>query len=163
LAAQLEQALLAARAAQPLWWAAGIQERQDVLMAIGTEMKARAPDIGTLLAQEEGKPAAEAKGEVCRAGQFFTFFAAKALRLQGDQAEGTRLGIEVDVRPEPVGVVAVISPWNFPIATPAWKIAPARAFGNAVVWKPANLTPPLRSPWPRSSRGRGCRVVSSTL
>ena len=140
-AAQLDQALMAARAAQPLWWAAGIQKRHDVLMAIGTEMMARATEIGTLLAREEGKPAAEGKGEVYRAGQFFTYFAAEALRLQGDQAESTRLGIEIEVRREPVGVVAVISPWNFPIATPAWKIAPALAFGNAVVWKPANLTP----------------------
>lgn len=140
-AAQLDEALAAARAAQPLWWAAGIQKRHDVLMAIGTEMLARAAEIGTLLAREEGKPAAEGKGEVYRAGQFFTYFAAEALRLQGDQAESTRLGIDVEVRREPVGVVAIVSPWNFPIATPAWKIAPALAFGNAVVWKPANLTP----------------------
>ena len=67
--------------------------------------------------------------------------AAEALRNQGDLAESVRPGIEIDVRREPVGVVAIISPWNFPIATPAWKIAPALAFGNAVVWKPANLTP----------------------
>jgi len=140
-AGQLNEALAAARAAQPLWWAAGIQKRHDVLMTIGTELMARAGEIGALLAREEGKPVAEGKGEVYRAGQFFTYFAAEALRLQGDQAESTRLGIDVEVRREPVGVVAVVSPWNFPIATPAWKIAPALAFGNAVVWKPANLTP----------------------
>lgn len=139
--AQLDQAIAAARTAQPAWWAAGIQKRHDVLMAIGTELMARATEIGTLLSREEGKPLPEGKGEVFRAGQFFTYFAAEALRLQGDQAESTRLGIEVEVRREPVGVVAIISPWNFPIATPAWKIAPALAFGNAVVWKPANLTP----------------------
>ena len=140
-AEQLELALESARAAQSLWWAAGIQKRHDVLMAIGSELMARAGEIGMLLAREEGKPIAEAKGEVYRAGQFFTWFAAEALRLQGDQAQSTRLGIDIEVRREPVGVVAVISPWNFPIATPAWKIAPALAFGNAVVWKPANLTP----------------------
>jgi len=140
-AAQLDDAISAAQAAQPLWWATGIQKRHDVLMAIGTEMMARAAEIGTLLAREEGKPIAEGTGEVYRAGQFFTYFAAEALRLQGDQAESTRPGIEVEVRREPVGVVAIVSPWNFPIATPAWKIAPALAFGNAVVWKPANLTP----------------------
>ena len=94
-----------------------------------------------MLSREEGKPLAEGKGEVYRAGQFFTYFAAEALRLHGDQAESVRPGIEIDVRREPVGVVAIISPWNFPVATPAWKIAPALAFGNAVVWKPANLTP----------------------
>ncbi|SEQ83249.1 aldehyde dehydrogenase (NAD+) [Loktanella sp. DSM 29012] len=140
-AGQLDQALEAARVAQPAWWAAGIQKRHDVLMAIGTELMARAEEIGRMLSREEGKPLAEGKGEVYRAGQFFTYFAAEALRQHGDLAESVRPGIEIDVRREPVGVVAIISPWNFPVATPAWKIAPALAFGNAVVWKPANVTP----------------------
>jgi len=139
--AQVDDAVQAARGAQPLWWAAGIQKRHDVLMAIGTELMARAAEIGALLSREEGKPLPEGKGEVYRAGQFFTYFAAEALRLIGDHAQSVRPGIEIDVRREPVGVVAIISPWNFPVATPAWKIAPALAFGNAVVWKPANLTP----------------------
>lgn len=138
---QLDEALDAARQAQPIWWAAGIQKRHDVLMAIGTELMARAEEIGTMVSREEGKPLAEGKGEVYRAGQFFTYFAAEVLRNQGDLAESVRPGIEIDVRREPVGVVAIISPWNFPVATPAWKIAPALAFGNAVVWKPANVTP----------------------
>ncbi|KRW96230.1 aldehyde dehydrogenase family protein [Paracoccus sp. MKU1] len=140
-AAQLDEALAAARRAQPAWWAAGIQKRHDVLMAIGTALMARAEEIGRMIAREEGKPLAEGKGEVYRAGQFFTYSAAEALRNQGDLAESVRPGIEIDVRREPVGVVAIISPWNFPVATPAWKIAPALAYGNAVVWKPANLTP----------------------
>lgn len=140
-ASHLDAALNAAARAQPLWWAAGIQKRHDVLMAIGTELMARAGEIGRLLAREEGKPLAEGRGEVYRAGQFFTYFAAEALRQHGDLAESVRPGIEIDVRREPVGVVAIISPWNFPVATPAWKIAPALAFGNAVVWKPANVTP----------------------
>jgi alpha-ketoglutaric semialdehyde dehydrogenase len=140
-AGQLDEALNAARAAQPVWWQAGVQKRHDVLMAIGMELMARAEEIGRLLSREEGKPLAEGKGEVYRAGQFFTYFAAEVLRLHGDLAESVRPGIEIDVRREPVGVVAIISPWNFPVATPAWKIAPALAFGNAVVWKPANITP----------------------
>ena len=140
-AAQLDEALDAARRAQVAWWAAGIQKRHDVLMAIGTELMARAEEIGRMLSREEGKPLAEGRGEVYRAGQFFTYFAAEALRNQGDLAESVRPGIEIDVRREPVGAVAIVSPWNFPVATPAWKIAPALAFGNAVVWKPANLTP----------------------
>mgnify|MGYP006276285159 FL=1 len=140
-ATHLDAALAAARAAQPVWWRAGVQKRHDVLMAIGSELMARADEIGRLLSREEGKPLAEGKGEVYRAGQFFTYFAAEALRTQGDLAESVRPGIEIDVRREPVGVVAIVSPWNFPVATPAWKIAPALAFGNAVVWKPANLTP----------------------
>ena len=138
---QLDAALHAAKRAQVAWWAAGIQKRHDVLMAIGTELMARAAEIGRIIAREEGKPLAEGKGEVYRAGQFFTYFAGECLRNQGDLAESVRPGVEIDVRREPVGVVAIISPWNFPVATPAWKIAPALAFGNSVVWKPANLTP----------------------
>ncbi len=140
-AADVDEAVAAARAAQPKWWAAGIQKRHDVLMAIGTELMSRAAEIGALVSREEGKPLAEGKGEVYRAGQFFTWFAAEALRPQGDQAESVRPGVEIEVRREPVGVTALITPWNFPVATPAWKIAPALAYGNAVVWKPANLTP----------------------
>lgn len=140
-AADVDEAVAAARTAQPKWAGAGIQKRHDALMAIGTELMARAAEIGALLSREEGKPFAEGKGEVYRAGQFFTWFAAEALRCQGDQAESVRPGIDIEVRREPLGVVAIVSPWNFPVATPAWKIAPALAYGNAVVWKPANLTP----------------------
>lgn len=140
-AADLDRAVSAARESQPKWWAAGIQRRHDALMQIGTDLMARAAEIGALLSREEGKPLAEAKGEVYRAGQFFTWFAAEALRNQGDQAESVRPGVEIEVRREPVGVAAIVTPWNFPVATPAWKIAPALAYGNAVVWKPANLTP----------------------
>lgn len=77
-AGQLDEALAAARRAQPAWWAAGIQKRHDVLMAIGTELMARAEEIGRMIAREEGKPLAEGKGEVYRAGQFFTYSAAEA-------------------------------------------------------------------------------------
>ena len=138
---QLEDALHAARRAQAEWAAYGLERKQNVLNAIGNELMARAEELGTLLSREEGKPLAEGKGEVFRAGQFFTYFAAEVLRQMGDTADSTRDGIEVDVRREPVGVVAIISPWNFPTATASWKIAPALAFGNAVIWKPANITP----------------------
>ncbi len=137
----LEDAISAARAAQPRWWAAGIQKRHDVLMAIGSELMARSAEIGAMLAREEGKPRAEGVGEVYRAGQFFCYYGAEVLRQMGDFAQSVRPDIDIDVRREPVGVVAIVSPWNFPVATPAWKIAPALAFGNAVIWKPANLTP----------------------
>jgi aldehyde dehydrogenase (NAD+) len=104
-------------------------------------MMARSAELGELLSREEGKPLAEGKGEVYRAGQFFTYYAAEVLRQSGDTADSVRAGIEVDVRREAMGTVAIISPWNFPTATASWKIAPALAFGNAVVWKPANVTP----------------------
>jgi len=139
--AQLDTALDAARAAQAEWAAYGLERKQAVLMAIGTEMMARAEELGTLLSREEGKPLAEGKGEVYRAGQFFTYYANEVLRQLGENADSVRPGIEVDIRRDPVGTVAVISPWNFPTATASWKIAPALAFGNAVIWKPANLTP----------------------
>jgi alpha-ketoglutaric semialdehyde dehydrogenase len=138
---QVEEAIAAARAAQPAWAATGPERRHDILMSIGRELVARADEIGTMLSREEGKPLAEGRGEVHRAGQFFAYFAAEALRQMGEATDSVRPGIEIDIRREPLGVVALITPWNFPVATPAWKIAPALAFGNAVVWKPANLTP----------------------
>ncbi|MDH3263728.1 MAG: aldehyde dehydrogenase family protein [Paracoccaceae bacterium] len=140
-AAALDQAVAEARRALPDCRALGLEARQTVLDTIGRELMARADELGRLLSREEGKPLAEGRGEVYRAGQFFTYYAAEVLRQIGDTADSVRPGIEVDVRREPVGVVAVISPWNFPTATASWKIAPALAFGNAVIWKPANETP----------------------
>ena len=138
---QLDTALETAKSAQKEWAGYGLERKQAVLNAIGTELMARAEELGTLLSREEGKPLAEGKGEVFRAGQFFTYYAAECLRQIGENADSVRPGIEVDVRREPVGTVAVISPWNFPTATASWKIAPALCYGNAVIWKPANVTP----------------------
>jgi aldehyde dehydrogenase (NAD+) len=138
---QLETALDAAKAAQAEWEAYGMERKQAVLMNIGNELMARAEELGTLLSREEGKPFAEGKGEVYRAGQFFTYYAAECLRQLGENADSVRPNIEIDVRREAVGTVAVISPWNFPTATASWKIAPALCYGNAVIWKPANATP----------------------
>jgi aldehyde dehydrogenase (NAD+) len=139
--AQAEAAIAAAREAAETWAASGLETRYKVLMAIGEELIARSAELGELLSREEGKPRAEGVAEIARSGQFFTYYAAEALRQIGDTADSVRPGIEIDVRREPLGVVAVISPWNFPTATAAWKIAPALAFGNAVIWKPANVTP----------------------
>jgi len=138
---QLDEAMQAARAALPACRALGIEARQTSLEMIGRELMERAEELGTLLSREEGKPLAEGKGEVCRAGQFFTYFASEVLRQIGENADSVRPGIEIDVRREPMGVVGVISPWNFPTATASWKIAPALAYGNAVIWKPASQTP----------------------
>lgn len=138
---ELDTAVEAAQAAQVEWAAYGLERKQAVLNAIGNEMMARAEELGTLLSREEGKPLAEGKGEVYRAGQFFTYYAAEVLRQLGQNAQSVRPGVDIDIRREPVGTVAVISPWNFPTATASWKIAPALAYGNAVIWKPANVTP----------------------
>ena len=138
---ELDTAVEAAQAAQVEWAAYGLERKQAVLNAIGNEMMARAEELGTLLSREEGKPLAEGKGEVYRAGQFFTYYAAEVLRQLGQNAQSVRPGVDIDIRREPVSTVAVISPWNFPTATASWKIAPALAYGNAVIWKPANATP----------------------
>ena len=139
--AQLEATLDQARIAQAEWAAYGVERKQAVLMNIGNALMTRAEELGTLLSREEGKPLAEGKGEVYRAGQFFTYYAAECLRQIGENADSVRDGVEIDVRREAVGTVAIVSPWNFPTATASWKIAPALCYGNAVVWKPANLTP----------------------
>ena len=138
---QLDATLDEAQRAQREWATYGMERKQAVLMAIGTELMDRAEELGILLSREEGKPLAEGKGEVYRAGQFFTYYASECLRQLGENADSVRPGVEIDVRREAVGVVAIISPWNFPTATASWKIAPALCYGNAVVWKPANITP----------------------
>ena len=117
------------------------QVRFDALDKIGTEILARKEELGRLLSREEGKTLPEGQGEVVRAGQIFKFFAGEALRITGDIVDFVRPGIQVEVTREPVGVVGLITPWNFPIAIPAWKIAPALAYGNCVVIKPADLVP----------------------
>ncbi len=140
-ATQVEQAVQAAQAAFPAWAVSGIQARSDALDKIGSEILARKEELGTLLAREEGKTKAEGIGEAGRAGQIFRFFAGECLRLSGETVPSVRPGIGIEITREPVGVVGLITPWNFPIAIPAWKIAPALAFGNCVVFKPADLVP----------------------
>ena len=139
--AQADMAIAAAHAAVPAWAAFPIQQRADALDAVGTEILARRAELGELLAREEGKTLAEAVGEVVRAGHIFKFFAGEVLRPGGELLPSVRPGITVELTREPVGVVSIITPWNFPIAIPAWKIAPALAYGNTVVFKPADLVP----------------------
>lgn len=140
-AAQLDRAVQAAHAAFASWSTSGVQMRADALDRIGTEIQARREMLGQLLAREEGKTLPEAIGEVVRAGHIFKFFAGECLRLAGEVLPSVRPGIGVDITREPVGVIGLITPWNFPIAIPAWKIAPALAYGNCVVLKPADLVP----------------------
>jgi aldehyde dehydrogenase (NAD+) len=140
-AAQARTAIAAAKAAAPAWAAGSIQERSTLLDRVGTEILARKDELGRLLSREEGKTLPEGVGEAARAGHIFKFFAGEALRLTGDKVPSVRPGIDVEVTREPVGVVGLITPWNFPIAIPAWKIAPALAYGNTVVMKPADLVP----------------------
>ena len=140
-ATQAKAAIAAAKAAAPAWAAGSIQDRSILLDRVGTEILARKDDSGRLLSREEGKTLPEGVGEATRAGHIFKFFAGEVLRLAGEKLPSVRPGIDVEVTREPIGVVGLITPWNFPIAIPAWKIAPALAYGNTVVFKPADLVP----------------------
>jgi aldehyde dehydrogenase (NAD+) len=136
-----EQAIAAAKAAFPAWARSTPQQRFDLLDSAGDEILRRKEELGELLAREEGKPRADGIAEAGRAGQIFKFFAGEALRLAGERVPSVRPGVEVDIYREPLGVVGLITPWNFPLAIPAWKLAPALAYGNTVVLKPADLVP----------------------
>jgi len=139
--AQAVAAIAAAKAAFPAWSRSTPQARFDALNAISIEILARKDELGRLLAREEGKTLPEGIGEVARAGQIFAFFAGEALRLTGEKGASVRPGLDVEITREAVGVVGIITPWNFPIAIPAWKIAPALCYGNTVVFKPAEIVP----------------------
>ncbi|MBZ6075553.1 aldehyde dehydrogenase family protein [Microvirga puerhi] len=140
-AADAERAIAAAYDAFPAWSRSSIQKRHDILKAIGDEIIARKDELGRLLSREEGKTLPEGIGEVVRAGQIFLFFSGETLRMAGDKLPSVRPNVDVEITREAVGVVGLITPWNFPIAIPAWKIAPALAYGNTVVFKPAELVP----------------------
>jgi len=138
---QAEAAIAAARAAIPGWVQATPQQRFDVLDGVGSEILARKDEIGRMLSREEGKTLPEGIGETVRAAMIFKFFAGEALRTAGEVLPSVRPGVGVEISREPLGVIGLITPWNFPIAIPAWKIAPALAYGNCVVFKPAELVP----------------------
>ncbi len=137
----MKAAIAAARAAFPAWSRSGILERHAVLRKTSDEIMARKDELGTLLAREEGKTLPEAIGETIRAAQIFDFFAGECLRLSGESLPSVRPNIGVEITREPIGPIGLITPWNFPIAIPAWKIAPALCYGNTVVFKPAELVP----------------------
>ncbi|MDB5850021.1 MAG: aldehyde dehydrogenase family protein [Rhodoferax sp.] len=144
-AAQMRDAIAAARHAQPAWGATTTQVRSDLLQKTAIELAARKEEIGTLVSREAGKTRAEGIGEVMRASQIFQFFAGEAVRYGGENLPSVRPNIGVQTSREPVGVVGLITPWNFPIAIAAWKLAPALAFGNAAVLKPSEETPGVAS------------------
>jgi acyl-CoA reductase-like NAD-dependent aldehyde dehydrogenase len=139
--ADAEAAIAAAKAASYGFARSNPQARYDALMMISNEIMARKDELGKLLSREEGKTLIEGVGETVRAAQIFSFFAGEALRISGEKVTSTRPGVDVEITREPVGVVSIITPWNFPIAIPAWKIAPALAYGNCIVFKPADLVP----------------------
>ena len=138
---QTNLAIEAADQARETWSRSSLQVRSDILDKIGNEILRNSKDLGELLSREEGKTIGEGIGEVIRAGHIFKFFGGEVLRQNGDFFDSIRPGIEVSTFRFPVGVVGLVLPWNFPISIPAWKIAPALAYGNTVVFKPAQLVP----------------------
>jgi alpha-ketoglutaric semialdehyde dehydrogenase len=140
---EVDAAVSAARGAFPAWADASPEIRSDLLDKIGDLILQRRDPLGRLLSREEGKTAPEGIGEVARAGRIFKYFAGEALRVHGQNLRSTRPGVDAITSREPVGVFGLITPWNFPIAIPAWKSAPALAFGNTVVIKPASPTPAI--------------------
>lgn len=140
-AEDVRSAIAAAKEAFPSWSRSSIIERHAILKKTADEILARKEEIGVLLASEEGKVLGEAIGETVRAAQIFDFFAGEALRLSGEALPSVRPNIGVEITREPLGVIGVITPWNFPIAIPAWKIAPALCYGNTIVFRPAELVP----------------------
>ncbi len=139
--AEVNAAVAAAKAAFPAWSEASPEIRSDILDRAGTLVMERREALGRLLSREEGKTLAEGIGETVRAGRILKYFAGEALRLHGQNLASVRPGVEIQTYRQAVGVYGLITPWNFPIAIPAWKAAPALAFGNTVVMKPAGPTP----------------------
>ena len=142
-AAQVEESIQAAAAAAATWGRTPIAERCAVLARAADWLDARCDLIGVELSREEGKVAAEAVGEVRRTVQILRYFAGQSSRAFGELLPTEGFGNQAAVIDCPVGTIGVITPWNFPLAIPAWKIAPALAFGNTVVWKPASHVPLL--------------------
>ena len=136
-----EAAIHAASTAFSDWSQSALEQRKAVLDKIGAELIARSSEIGEILAREEGKTLAEGIGEVARSGQFFQYYGAEVLRLMGENTASVRPGVDVEVHREPLGVIGIVTPWNFPMAVASWKVAPAIAYGNCVVLKPAELVP----------------------
>jgi acyl-CoA reductase-like NAD-dependent aldehyde dehydrogenase len=137
----VRRAIDAAAAAFREWRATPAPQRGDIVRKAADEMERRREELGRLLTQEEGKTLPESLAEVDRAIANVRFAAGQGARLVGETIPSSQRRTFVYTVREPLGVVACITPWNFPIAIPAWKIAPALVAGNTVVLKPASLTP----------------------
>ena len=160
--AETQAAIAAAQRAFPSWSRSSLLERQAILRKTADELMARRDELGRLLAREEGKALPDAIGEATRASYIFDFFAAETLRLAGETIASVRPGVGVEITREAVGVVGIITPWNFPIAIPAWKIAPALCYGATIVFKPAHWSPAAHGRWSTFCIGPNYQRASST-
>lgn len=139
--ADTQSAIAAARAALPGWADTPPPARGAILNKASQIISARLDQMAEVLTREEGKTLAESKGEVVRARDIFQYYSGEGWRFGGDILPSSMNGELLYTRREPLGVISIITPWNFPIAIPAWKIAPALVCGNTVVFKPAEDTP----------------------
>jgi alpha-ketoglutaric semialdehyde dehydrogenase len=139
--ADVADAFTAARVAAPSWQATTALQRSEILRTAANLLAADATSIATQLVAEEGKGVADALGEVERSAAVLHYFAAMALLPDGSTFPPEKTGALSMLRRVPVGVVSVVTPFNFPLLVPVWKIAPALAFGNTVVWKCSELVP----------------------
>ncbi|MGY4724039.1 NAD-dependent succinate-semialdehyde dehydrogenase [Burkholderia pyrrocinia] len=140
-AADARAATDAAVRALPAWRATPARERAAILRAWHAAIVAHTDDLAKLMSREQGKPLAEARGEVAYGASYVLWFAEEATRTYGDLIPQQQRGKRLTAVKEPIGVVAAITPWNFPLAMIARKIAPALAAGCTVVAKPAEDTP----------------------
>lgn len=135
----VERAVEAAQTAFQSWKAKTGSEKAEILYRAANLLADRRQDLGTLVALEVGKPLGEAVAEVDRGVMILRYFAGEAVHPIGQVIPAQKSGsLQFSLR-QPIGPVAIISPWNFPVAIPLWKIAPALAYGNSVVWKPAEV------------------------
>jgi aldehyde dehydrogenase (NAD+) len=140
-AADVDAAISAADEVYHSWRFSSPITRANILHKAANILESRIPEVGRELTREEGKTLKEGIGETTRAVQILRYFAGEAQQPSGEHYPSANPHTLLYTTREPLGVVAVVTPWNFPIAIPAWKIAPALAFGNTVVFKPASLTP----------------------
>jgi acyl-CoA reductase-like NAD-dependent aldehyde dehydrogenase len=136
---QADEAVARARGAFPAWRAIAPDERAESLRRLSAAIEDAADELATLEARNVGKPISDARGEVGMVAKVFAYYAGAPERLLGNTIPVAG-GVDVTFR-EPLGVVGLITPWNFPLPIASWKIGPALAAGNTVVLKPAELTP----------------------
>lgn len=135
--ADLDLAVSAAKAAQPLWRKLSGAARGDYLYKIASRLEARLDEIAETMTREMGKTLPEAKGETARGIAILRYYAGEGMRKTGDVIPSSDSEALMFTTRVPLGVVGVITPWNFPVAIPIWKMAPALIYGNTVVLKPA--------------------------
>src|SRR5213596_1201273 len=138
-AEEVDAAVARAKAAFPAWRAVAPADRAKLLRELADAIEARLEELATLEARNAGKPIGDARGEIGMVVETFRYYAGAPERLLG-QTIPVSGGVDMTFR-EPLGVVGLIVPWNFPLTIASWKVAPALAAGNTVVLKPAELTP----------------------